>query len=330
MNRSALWILMPLTVLAFCAALPSRTMMDLFILVCLFGAMATAWNLMAGFTGLLSLGHSLFFGIGAYSVAFLQNQYQWTPAVTWMLGVLLAAATAAIIGLLCFRYRLRGHHFAIFTLAASQVAFFLVSGADWLGRSDGLIIRSAQPAAHYLQFDAKWPYGLIIAVILMGVLAAGQWLLQARYGYYWRAIRDNEDAADALGVPVTRYKMLVLAFSGAVAALCGAFYASYVAFVDPRSVLGVEVSVQLLVFSIIGGLHRLWGPLLGAALLLPMNEMLRTWLGSSFQGASIVLYSVVLIVLALALPGGLGSLVGRRPVTPLQPLPLPQTDGKTP
>lgn len=329
MARSPFWVLAPLVALAFFAALPSRTAMDLFILVCLFGAMATAWNLMTGFTGLLSLGHSLFFGIGAYSVAFLQNQYQWPPAVTWVLGVALAVGSAAIIGLLCFRYRLRGHHFAIFTLAASQVAFFLVSGAEWLGRSDGLIIRGAEPATRYLQFNDKWPYGLIIGGVLLGVLAAGQWLLQARYGYYWRAIRDNEDAADALGVPVTRYKMLVLAGSGGVAALCGAFYASYVAFVDPRSALGVEVSVQLLVFSIIGGLHRLWGPLLGAALLLPMNEMLRAWLGSSFQGASIVLYSVVLIVLALVLPGGLGSLL-RRPAPARPALPLRQPEGGTP
>lgn len=310
--RHTLVAVAPLVLLAFAAATTSRPMMDLFVMVCLFGAMATAWNLMAGFTGLLSLGHSLFFGIGAYTVAVLQNHHAWTPAATWPLGLLLATALAAVIGILCFRYRLRGHHFAIFTLAASQLGFFIVSGLEWLGRSDGLMVRSLEPASLYLQFEGKWPYGLISAAILLVTLAVGERLLHTRPGFYWQAIRDNEDAADALGVPVTAYKLLVLVLSAAVAALCGAFYASYVAFVDPRSVLGVEVSVQLLVFSIIGGLHRVWGPLLGAALLLPLNEMLRAWLGSSFKGGSIVVYSLALIILALVMPGGLGSLVRKR------------------
>jgi branched-chain amino acid transport system permease protein len=308
----SLWTAIALILVAFGAASSSRHLMDLFVLVCLFGTMATAWNFMAGFTGLLSLGHSLFFGLGAYTVAYCQLNFQWPPLVTWPLGMALAFVVAMAIGGTCFRYRLRGHHFAICTLAFSQIAFFLVSASEWLGRSDGLMMPALTPGWNFLQFERKWPYGLIIAAMLVTTLAIGQWLLFSRSGYYWRSIRDNEEAADALGVPVTRYKIFALCLSAIIAALCGAFYASYVSFVDPRSVFGVELSIQLLVFSIIGGLYRLWGPLLGAALLLPAGEILRDSLGSTFQGASIAMYAAILIVLALVLPEGLGSLIGRK------------------
>lgn len=307
-----------LVTIAFGMASSSRHLMDIFILVCLMGTMAIAWNLMAGFAGLLSLGHSLFIGIGAYTVAYLQINYHWPFFVTWPVGMALALALALAIGFLCFRYRLRGHHFAIATLAFSEIAFFLVSAAEWLGRADGMVIPSREPAWMYLQFDAKWPSGLIIAAILIATLAFGNWLLTSRPGYYWRAIRDNEDAADALGVPLMRYKLAALGCSALVAALCGAFYATYVSFVDPRSMFGVELSIQLLVFSIIGGLRRLWGPLLGAALLVPAGELLRDLMGSSFQGASIAMYAFLLVVLAMVLPQGLGGLlrVRRRPPQP--------------
>lgn len=302
-----------LVVAAFFGALTSRHLMDIFILVCLMGTMATAWNLMGGYAGLVSLGHSLFIGIGAYSVAYLQINYRWPFFVTWAIGVALAVAVALFIGFLCFRYRLRGHHFAIATLAFSEIAFFLVSAAEWLGRADGMVIPAMEPSWMYLQFADKWPSGLIIGAILVATLIVCNWLLTTRPGYYWRAIRDNEEAADALGVPLMRYKLAALAFSAAIAALCGAFYATYVSFVDPRSVFGVELSIQLLVFAIIGGLRKLWGPLLGAALLLPAGEALRDMVGASFQGASIAMYALLLIVLALMLPLGVGGLITSRP-----------------
>ena len=296
---------------AFCAG--SRHLMDIFILVCLMGTMATAWNLMGGYAGLTSLGHSLFIGLGAYSVAYLQIRFELPFFVTWPIGVLLGLLAALLIGFLSFRYRLRGHHFAIATLAFSEIAFFLVSAAEWLGRADGLVMPSLEPGWMYLQFAGKWQSGLIIAAILCMTLIGANLLLLSRPGYYWRAIRDNEDAADALGVPITRYKMAALACSAAIAALCGAFYASYVSFVDPRSMFGVELSIQLLVFSIIGGLRKLWGPLLGAALLVPAGEILRDAVGASFQGASIAMYALLLVLLALVLPQGLGGLItGRR------------------
>lgn len=297
---------------AFLACLADPYHMEIFILVVLMGTVAVAWNLMAGFTGLMSLGHSLFFGIGAYTVAYGQIGFGLGPIATWPLSVALAAAGAFLIGLLCFRYGLRGYFFAIATLAFSEVAFLLVSATLWLGRSDGLMMPLADNPLTHLQFEEKWPYGLIVVGLLALTLFSSQALLSSRTGYYWRAIRDNEPAAESLGVSALDYKLRVFVLSASFTALCGAFFASAYAFVDPRSTLGVELSIQLLVFSIIGGLGLLWGPLLGAAVLIPVGEILRTSLGSSFNGINIVLYACLLIGLALLLPQGVGGAIAAR------------------
>ena len=298
-------------VAAFLAALSDRYYMDIFILTCFYGTLAVAWNMMAGLTGLMSLGHALFVGIGAYSVAWGASVQGWPPLVTWPLGVAIAAGSAAVIGKLCFRYGLRGYFFAIATLAFNEVAFFSVSASVALGRSDGLIVpTSATDSVARLQFFDKWPYGLIIGAILLATLALGQFLLRSRTGYYWRALRDNEDAAAALGVDARALKLRCFVLSASISALCGAFYANYVAFVDPRSVLGIDLSIQMLVYSIIGGMSLLWGPLLGAALLVPFSVLLRNI--SAIQGSDIIAYAVLLVVLALILPQGIaGWLVAR-------------------
>jgi branched-subunit amino acid ABC-type transport system permease component len=297
---------------AFLASLTDPYYMDVYILAAMMGTLGVAWNLMAGFTGLVSLGHALFFGIGAYTVAYGQIGLKLGPLATWPLAMALAVGASLLIGLLCFRYGLRGYFFSIATLAFSEVAFSLVSATLILGRSDGLMMPGMDEPLRYLQFENKWPYGLIILAILTGTLFTGQAVLSSRPGAYWRAIRDNEGAAEALGVPALRYKLLAFALSAGVTAIGGAFFASCFNFVDPRSTLGVELSIQLLVFAIIGGLGLLWGPLLGAALLIPAGEVLRTTLGASFTGINIVAYALLLVVLALVLPHGLGGLLAAR------------------
>lgn len=297
---------------AFCFCLADPYFMEIFIMVGLLGTVGVAWNLMAGFTGLVSLGHSLFFGIGAYTVAYGQVGFGLGPLSTWPIAIALAIVSALFIGLLCFRYGLRGYFFSIATLAFSEVAFLLVSAALWLGRSDGMMMPSSPEPLRYLQFDHKWPYGLVIVGFLTLSLFASQAFLASRSGYFWRAIRDNEGAAEALGVPAMKYKLLVFALSAVITAIGGAIFANTFAFVDPRSTLGVELSIQLLVFGIIGGLGLLWGPLLGAALLIPVGELLRTYLGTGFHGVNIVVYALLMIVLALALPQGLGGVLDAR------------------
>jgi branched-chain amino acid transport system permease protein len=301
-----------LVLAAFLAALVDPYYMDIFILTCFFGTLAVSWNLLAGLTGLMSLGHPLFVGIGAYSVAWGASAHGWPPHVTWPLGVALAVVAATVIGLLCFRYGLRGYFFAIATLAFNEVAFFAVSANVALGRSDGIILpTSPHDSPVHLQFFERWPYGLIIGAILILVIVAGDRLMKSRSGYYWRALRDSEEAAEALGVNGRAYKLRCFVITAGVAGLCGAFYANYVAFVDPRSVLGIDLSIQMLVYSIIGGMSLLWGPLLGAVILVPFSVVLRGL--TPIPGGDIVIYAVLLAVLALVLPQGIaGWFMARR------------------
>lgn len=294
-----------LILLAFFGALFDRYLMDIFILVCLYGTLAVSWNLMGGMTGLVSLGHALFVGIGAYTVAWGSVTYGWPPLLTWPLAVLSSVLAAFVIGGLCFRYGLRGYFFGIATLAFSEVAFFVVSGIGELGRSDGIMLPLMEDSVFYLQFYEKWPYGLIIMIILVATLGLGHVLLKSRTGYYWQALRDNEEAAEALGVDTRKMKMRVFIISAAIAGLCGAFYANYVAYVDPRSVFGIDLSIQMLVFSIIGGMSYLWGPLLGAVILVPLDDFLRSF--TALQGSNVIVYAVLLIILAIILPQGIGG-----------------------
>lgn len=303
-------VLAGLLLAGFLAATGSRYHMDIFIMTCLYGTLAVSWNLMAGLTGLMSLGHSLFVGIGAYSVAYGYTAFGWPPLVTWPIAIGLSVFAAALIGALLFRSGLRGYFFSIATLAFSEVAFFVVSASRALGRSDGIILPSSRDAAWHLQFFEKWPYGLIIAGILLLTLLGGQMMMRSRVGYFWRALRDNEDAAAALGVDARAMKMLCFTISAGIAGLCGAFFATYVAFVDPRSVLGIDLSIQMLVFSIIGGMGLLWGPLVGAAILVPFSIFLRGI--TAIQGSDIILYALLLIVLALVLPQGVAGWVTAR------------------
>lgn len=292
----------------FFYGLTDKAIMNIFVLVLLYGYWGIAWNISAGYTGLMSLGHALFAGIGAYSVAFLYSRYALNPWFSGAIGVILAGLMAALIGTLCFRFRVKGHYFGLLTLACSEIAFLVVSASQPLGRSDGLSLEFSHWTWQYLQFREKWPYGVIAAALLLAILVFKKFLLQSRVGFYWQALRDNEEAAEALGVPAFRYKLASIVTSAMLTALGGAFYAQYISFVDPRSVFSVELSVQILVFSIVGGMRTIWGPLLGAALLLPMGEVIRQFLGTALPGASAVLYALILIVVAMVLPQGLASL----------------------
>ncbi|RYX90302.1 MAG: branched-chain amino acid ABC transporter permease [Comamonadaceae bacterium] len=288
--------------------LNDKAVMNLLILVMLYAYWGIAWNLAAGTTGLMSLGHALFAGTGAYTVAYLYSAYGLSPWLSAPVGVALAALQALFIGVLCFRFRVRGHYFGLLTLACAEIAYLSVGASQPLGRSDGLSLDFSHWGWGYLQFREKWPYALMAGILLVSVLLLCRYLLARRVGYYWRALRDNEEAAEALGIPAMRYKLAAITISAMLTALGGAFYAQYISFVDPRSVLGLDLSVQILVFCIVGGMRSLWGPILGAALLLPLGEGVRLVLGTSLPGAPLVLYALILIVVAIVLPQGLSSL----------------------
>jgi len=305
MKRAYIAVAIAGVALVFWLGLRDKSIMHLLILVMLYGYWGTAWNLSAGTAGLVSLGHALFAGTGAYAVAYLYAAHGMSPWLAAVVGVALAALQATVIGVLCFRFRVRGYYFGLLTLACAEIAYLCIGASQPLGRSDGMTLEFSHWGWGYLQFREKWPYALVVTLMLTGVILLCRKLQSIRIGYYWRALRDNEEAAEALGVPTFRYKMAAIVISAMLTALGGAFYAQYISFVDPRSVLGIDLMIQILVFCIVGGMRSLWGPLLGTGLLLPLGEGVRIALGTELPGAPLVMYALILIVIAMVLPQGL-------------------------
>lgn len=280
----------------------------IFILVALYGSIALAWNILGGMAGQMSLGHSLFVGAGAYVATALYLNLGVNPWIGLVCAVLVGAALGAILGYVVFRRRLSGVYFALVTLAVAEMAMHIVSNIPALGGANGLAIPS-RPDFLNFQFGSKTGFCYAALAVLAIVCAAIIAIHRSRLGYVFLSIRENERAAAALGIDVVRGKIVAAALSGGLAAMTGPIYANYVLFIDPESVLGVPVSIDALLFAFVGGVGSLFGPLLGAAVLVPLTEGLRNLLGGQLAGVHLIAYGVILILVMRVAPRGLWGLL---------------------
>jgi branched-chain amino acid transport system permease protein len=288
---------------------------DLIITVLLYAYWATAWNILGGLAGQLSFGHAAFIGAGAYTSSILYVHFginSWLGAVA---GAALAAVLAAFVGYLSFRYRLRDVYFSLTTLAFGEIVYLLIANTDYhavFGGQGGVRFPVVEPSPLILQFSSKVGYYYVIAPLLVIALAVTWWMRRNRVGYYLVAIRENERAAQAIGINITRYKLLATVLSAALAALGGTFYAQYYLFIDPPSILQSSLSIAVLLPAIVGGMDTMLGPLVGSLILIPISEQIRTTLSGGMAGAHLVVYGLVIIVVMRFIPQGLvGWLVGR-------------------
>lgn len=281
------------------------------VLICLTALMATGWNLLGGFTGQISLGHALFFGIGAYTVAVGGMRYGLNPWLGLLLGAAIAVLVSMIIGLPVFR--LRGHYFSIATIAVGEIAFLIFLNWRFVGGARGLSIPIQEDSWLELQFSGqqKWEYYYLAAGLLLLGLVATHLILRSRTGYYLIAIREDQEAAASIGIPVARYKQIALSFSAAAVAVAGGFFAQYVLFVDPDSVLGLAISIQITIAAVLGGVRQMWGPVIGATLLLAVTESARLYLGGTGQALNLVAYGLLVMIIAAFEPNGLIGLAKR-------------------
>jgi branched-chain amino acid transport system permease protein len=281
------------------------------VLICLTALMATGWNLLGGFTGQISLGHALFFGIGAYTVAVGGMRYGLNPWLGLLLGAAIAVLVSLIIGLPVFR--LRGHYFSIATIAVGEIAFLIFLNWRFVGGARGLSIPIKEDSWLELQFSGqqKWEYYYLAAGLLLLGLVATQLILRSRTGYYMIAIREDQEAAASIGIPVARYKQIALSFSAAAVAVAGGFFAQYVLFVDPDSVFGLAISIQITIAAVLGGVRHMWGPVIGATLLLAVTESARLYLGGTGQALNLVAYGLLVMIIAAFEPNGLIGLAKR-------------------
>ncbi len=280
------------------------------VLALTFAIAAAGWNVLGGYAGQVSFGHATFFGTGAYTVA-LCVRAGWSPWPALVVGGLVAAALGLAAGYPTFR--LSGHYFAIATIAVSEIVFTIVFNNRTLGAATGLDLPLKADSLVDLQFSGrdKTPYYLCALGLLAAVSAALWWLVRSRAGVYFRAIRDDPAAAAAAGVPVLRYKLLAVAVSGAVTSVAGGFYAMYVLFVDPPSVLALTVSIQIALVAVLGGAGSLWGPLLGAWVVTALREYTRVELSGSGRAVDLVIYGSLIAVVAIVEPRGLAGLGDR-------------------
>src|SRR5215471_78458 len=275
--------------------LETRYSQHVMILVLLYVALGSAWNILGGFAGQLSLGHAAFFGIGAYTSAIIASKTSLSPWFAIVLGPLVVLPIALIVGWICFR--LRGPYFTLATIAIGEVVRLVTLNWTRLtGGAVGVVIRPSVFGG-----TSKLPYYYIILTIALATIMLCSVLSRRKLGYYLMAIREDEETAESIGIDTTRYKLIALALSASLTAIAGAFYANYFLFVDPTIVLPLSLSVEIVLMAIIGGLGTVGGPILGAILLKLSSELFR----NEFSQANLLIYGVLLIVVILFMPGGL-------------------------
>ncbi|CAJ48558.1 branched-chain amino acid ABC transporter permease [Bordetella avium] len=293
-----------LTIALFGAALVAATALTesgvalTFVMMSLYAALLSqAWNILGGYGGQLSFGHALFFGVGAYAQALAQLNLGINPWLALPMAIALGALVGLAVGGLTFRYGLKGSYFALVTLAFAEVFRILALSVSFTGGGAGLMLPLQEGVAN-MQFGSRRGYiYLLLGFVLLALLVTA-WLRHSRFGAYLQAVRDNEDAARAIGVNPLRVKLGGIALSAAFMSAAGAFYVQVFQYIDPGIAFGTAVSVEALVGAIVGGLGTLWGPLLGAVTLHALSDLTRNLFGE-LPGISMVIYGVVLIVMFL-------------------------------
>ena len=272
---------------------------------------ASAWNIVGGYAGQVSVGHAVFFGVGAYSAVTAYVHLGLPPIVGAPVGMLLSVLIAAVIGVPTLR--LSGHYFSMATIAVGELVRVLSSTSDFLGGAQGLGGPAMPRTVFDLSFISAVPYYYIFLSVLAFLLGLTWWIERSRMGFYLRAIKDSERAARSLGVSSPHYKLYAYMLSAAFTALAGSLYLCMFGFVDPESGFGILISVKMLVMAALGGAGQLFGPLVGALILVPLEELSNSYLGGQGAGLTFVAYGAIIVIIARFLPSGLLSLLGYHP-----------------
>ena len=288
----------------------SAFIIHVFVTICVFAGLSTAWNIVGGYAGQLSLGHMMFYGIGGYTTALLIQHFGLSPWIGMWAGAALSALVAVCIGYPCFR--LRGPFFALATIAFLEVVRLLAIHFHGVtGGSAGLIVPLKLGWA-WMIFQDKFNYLIIAFGLLLLTLIVSYIIRNARLGYYLTAVREREDAASAAGINPTTVKLKAVIVSAVLTSLIGSFHAMYTTFLEPATMFSLSTSIEIAMFSLIGGLGTVVGPLLGTVLVVPLAELARGWLGAQANGLHGFVYGTVLVLITLTLPGGLVGTFGVR------------------
>ncbi len=333
MNKTILKAATGLLVLALLLAIPryveSPYALHMMILLFMSVAQGQSWNILGGYAGQHSVGHAAYFGVGAYTTMMLMHTKQIAPWFGVWVGVALVVVVALAIGSICFR--LRGPYFVLASIAVAEILRLSAINLTTLTNGAEGILATEIPAfviggTVVTDFVTKVPFyyiGLFLVLLTIGIT---YWVQHSKLGYFFQAIREDQDAAHSLGISISLYKNIGLVISAVLTSLAGSFYGIYVGFVDPGTVLGLDVSVQIMLICIIGGMGTLWGPVLGSLVLVPLSEALRSnlftealvkigmvdaeskvgiFLKENLSHAHVLLYGVLVVLVILFMPDGL-------------------------
>jgi branched-chain amino acid transport system permease protein len=275
----------------------------LMIMIFLYATLGLAWNMIGGYAGQISLGHAVFFGTGAYTSTLMLMKLGVSPWAGMVAGGLISIGLAFIIGYPCFK--LAGHYFAIATIAIGEIAQQWMLNWDWAGAAVGLTLPILPESFVNLEFHtSKVPYYYIAFGILTLITLVTYWIDRSKLGYYFKAIKGDLEAARSLGINVSRYKFYALALSAFFTSICGSFYAQYILFIDPDSVFPLMLSIIICLVATLGGVGTVWGPVIGAFILIPISEFTRIHFGGGGKGTDLIIYGFLIMVISIYQPFG--------------------------
>ena len=337
MNKTTLKAVLILIALAVLLAVPkyveSPYALHMMILLFLSVTMGQSWNILGGYAGQHSVGHAAYFGVGAYTTMMLMHAKQIAPWYGVWIGIALVVVVALAIGSICFR--LRGPYFVLASIAVAEILRLSAINLTTLTNGAEGILATELPAFKIgetvvTDFSTKVPFYYIGLFLIVLTIAITYLVQHSKLGYFFQAIREDQDAAHSLGISISLYKNIALVISAVLTSLAGSFYGIYVGFVDPPTVLGLDVSVQIMLICIIGGMGTLWGPMLGSLVLVPLSEALRSnmitealvkvgmvnaeskvgiFLKENLSHAHVLLYGILVVLVILFMPDGLMGFV---------------------
>jgi len=290
---------------ALCPALFSDSLFlqDAVVLTLMWAGLASAWNIAGGFAGQISLGHAAFFGLGAYTSTLLKIHLGWSPWIGMLCGGLLVVLVSGFIAFAATR--LRGPYFALLTLAFAAVVQIIAARWYTFTRGNEGLAIAFQPGLANFIFTSKLSWTIVIICYVLVLYSIGVWSARSRFGFQLAGMREDEDAAQAIGIDTRLLKVATIAASAFFTALGGTFYAQYVGFLDPGYVLSVDLSIKFALMCIIGGLGTPLGPILGAILITALEMYLRAKWGGQRSGLYLMVYGVLLILIVRVMPEGL-------------------------
>jgi len=304
MKRLYVFLALLLTILLILPLFLDKYVLGIFVMIFFFAYIGQSWNILTGYTGHISLGHALYLGIGAYTSTYLAQTYGLSPWIGMFIGGGLAVIISMFLGFLGFRFGLRGVYFVILTIAFAEITRLLVSHIEALGSFSGIFL-DFSPSFKNFQFRGNKAYYYISLCFMVLAVIVTRLIETSRIGRFMVAIREDEEAAESLGVNAFKYSMIALGISAFMTSLGGTFYANFIYYLHPNIMFGMNFSIELILRPIVGGMGTVLGPVLGSFILTPLSEISRVYFSKGgLEGLHLVLYGILTVLIVLFMRRG--------------------------